>query len=202
MYQYVFVSTAFTREETKAFSSYMQSSVGEENTDSMLEWAFNHKYGSSNIRYWQPITWFTPLSQHAISEFVPDGVMEAELTKALGGRQRLIFTWRCLYVAIKDQSCRGQGQWNYPLHSIQGGQCGPWKQRLVLIHRIDMNWVWNRVNWECIGMCWVCNSMYSKEVHNHINPPCILQDFAFLIVHSPTSVLHTSTQAKGPDFVL
>lgn len=89
---------AFTREETEAFSSYTQSRVGEKHADRMLEWASNRKYRSSKMRYRSIHT----LSQHAMAEFVPDGVMEADFTEALDGRQRLIFFWRCLYDAIKE----------------------------------------------------------------------------------------------------
>ena len=88
----------FTREESEAFSSYTQSRVGEQHADRMLEWASNPKYRSRSLRYGSMHT----LAEHAIHEFVPDGVMQADFTEALDGSQRLLFFWRCLYDAIKE----------------------------------------------------------------------------------------------------
>jgi hypothetical protein len=64
----------------------------------MLEWASNPKYRSKNLRYGSIHT----LAEHAIDEFIPDGVMKEDFTEALDGSQRLIFFWRCLYDAIKE----------------------------------------------------------------------------------------------------
>jgi len=89
---------AFTREESEAFSSYTESRVGEKHADRMLEWASNPKYRSKNLRYGSIHT----LAEHAIDEFIPDGVMKEDFTEALDGSQRLIFFWRCLYDAIKE----------------------------------------------------------------------------------------------------
>jgi hypothetical protein len=90
--------SAFHREESEVFSSYVGSRVGVSHGDRILEWCTNPQYSAQHVRHNN----VRSLSAKAIKEFVPDGVQSADFTEPLDGSQRLIFYFRCLYDAIKE----------------------------------------------------------------------------------------------------
>lgn len=89
---------AFSREETEAFVSYTRSRVGAAHGDRMLEWCSSPQFRSQQIRYRSTRT----LSNHALREYIPEGIQRADFTETLDGSQRLLFFFRCLYDAIKE----------------------------------------------------------------------------------------------------
>lgn len=88
----------FSRETGEVWSTFCDSTMSRKKGDELLKWAGNPLYRGDQT----PYRTIRHMANDICREYVPDGVMKADFTEELDGKQKLVFFHRDLYTVVKE----------------------------------------------------------------------------------------------------